>query len=84
MEKKKPVKVFRSGGIRLAIWMNTTTKDGRDVTMPSIQIDRTYKSGDEFKTTHRFGERDLLEIAALAMEGHRHLRLRQAEPETPA
>ena len=66
MEGKKPIKVFKAGGIRAAIWENTVTRNGNQVTVHSVQIDRTYKDGEEFKRTSRFNVADLPKVQLVA------------------
>lgn len=54
MDKKKPIKVFKAGGVRAAIWENTNQKDGKIIVQHSTQIDRTYKQDGEFKRTSQY------------------------------
>ena len=59
MDGNEPVKVLKAGGVRAAVWENTITRNGTPVTVPSMQIDRTYIDGEEFKHTACFDPRDL-------------------------
>jgi len=58
-DSKKPVKVYRLRGISASVFENHTKTDGRDVTFHKVSLQRTYKDGDEFKTTTSFGRNDL-------------------------
>ena len=63
----KPVKVFRSRGISASIFANPAKSDGRDITFHKVSLQRTYKDGDEWKTTTSFS-RDDLPIARLLLD----------------
>ena len=76
MEKKKPVKVFKAGGIKAAIWENTVDRNGQQVVLHSVQIDRTYKDGEEFKHTNHFPERDLPKVQLVAAKAFEFLSLK--------
>ena len=75
----KPVKVVRAGGIRAAVWENSVERNGVQVTVHSIQIDRTYKDGDEFKQTSRFNLQDLPKVALVAGKAYEFLTLKDQE-----
>ena len=55
----KPAKVFRRRGIAVSVFANTTEVDGRRVSYHKVTIQRTYRDGNEFKTTTSFGRDDL-------------------------
>ena len=55
----KPVKVFRLRGISASIFENHAKSDDRDVTFHKVALQRSYKDGDEWKTTTSFGRDDL-------------------------
>lgn len=65
-ESKKPVKVYRLRGISASVFENHTKTDGRAVIFFKVSLQRTYKDGDEFKTTSSFS-RDDLPIARLLL-----------------
>ena len=64
---QKPVKVFRSRGVSASIFANHAKSDGRDITFHKVSLQRTYKDGDEWKTTTSFG-RDDLPVARLLLD----------------
>lgn len=64
---QKPVKVFRSRGVSASIFANHAKSDGRDITYHKVSLQRTYKDGDEWKTTTSFG-RDDLPVARLLLD----------------
>ena len=55
----KPVKVFRSRGVSASIFANHAKSDGRDITFHKVSLQRTWKDGDEWKTTSSFSRDDL-------------------------
>ena len=55
----KPVKVFRSRGVSASIFANHAKSDGRDITFHKVSLQRTWKDGDEWKSTSSFGRDDL-------------------------
>ena len=79
MENKKPIKVFRTGGVKAALWANTIERDGKDVLVHSVQIDRTYKQGEEFKRTNSFNIQDLPKVQLVAAKAYEFLILQKPE-----
>ncbi len=76
MDGKKPVQVFKAGGVRAAIWENTIERDGRSVPAYSVQIDRTYKDGEEWKRTNRFRLSELPRVELVARKAFEFLSLK--------
>ncbi len=62
----RPVHEIRLGLIKAAIWANAT----REGVMRNVTFERSFKDGDEWRTTHSFGRDDLLKVAKLADEAH--------------
>ena len=63
----KPAHEIRLSGIRATIWKNETPSGARFNTT----FERTYKDGDEWKTSDSFGRDDLLVVAHIATESLR-------------
>jgi hypothetical protein len=56
----KPVKIMRLRGISASIFANPAkSRTNEDSTFYKVSIQRTYKDGDEFKTTSSFSRDDL-------------------------
>lgn len=53
-----PEHTVKVGNIQLAIWNNKTDKGGQI----SVSIDKSYKSGDEWKRTKSFNPNDLVKV----------------------
>ena len=63
----KPWKVLRSSGVSASIFENSVkTKDG-DVTYFKVSLTRTYRDGEEWKSTTSLSREDL-PIAALLLQ----------------
>jgi hypothetical protein len=62
MEKNQPAYTDRRGRLSLTIWKNETTSGTRY----SSEITRSWKDDDEYESTYRLDERDLLAAAKLA------------------
>ena len=63
----KPVQVYRLRGISVSVFANQTQRDGRESTYHKVSVQRTYKEGEEFKTTASLS-RDDLPIASMLMQ----------------
>ncbi len=59
----KPVKVFRLRGVSASVFENRSEQNG---TFHKVQIVRTYRDGDDFKTTPTFSRDDLPLVQAVA------------------
>ena len=63
----QPAHEIRLGGIRATIWKNDTDKGPRYNTT----FERSYRDGEEWKTSDSFGRDDLLTIGFVAQEALR-------------
>ena len=62
----KPVKKFRLRGVSVSVFGNTAKAGGKDLTFHKTSLQKSYREGDEWKTTQSLG-RDDLPIAALLL-----------------
>ena len=63
----KPVQTFRLRGLSASIFENHAKDPDSDVTFHKVSLQRTYKDGEEFKTTTSLG-RDDLPVAVLLLQ----------------
>lgn len=63
----KPVQVYRLRGISVSVFANKAERDGRESTYHKVSLQRTYKEGDEFKTTTSLSREDL-PIASMLLQ----------------
>lgn len=81
-DKQMPEKKFRAGGVVATVWKNTQkNKEGKDFEVYSINVDRTYKDGDEFKQTSSMKVNDLPKLALVANEAYAYLNLKDEKPD---
>lgn len=59
MSENKPVDEVRLGRIKAAIWKNDTEVGP----MHNVTLERTYRDGDDWKSSQSFGRDDLLVVA---------------------
>lgn len=62
----KPVKVFRYRGVSASVFENHAKSNGRETTFYKVSVQRTFKDGDEWKTTTSFGRDDLPLVSFIA------------------
>ncbi len=67
---------FKAGGIQVAIWDNAS-KDGQ--IFQTVSIDRSYKAGEEWKSTKSFRANDLPKAILALEKAYEYLSLRQDE-----
>ncbi len=63
----KPVKTLRLRGVSASVFENHAKSADRDISFHKVSLQRTYKDGNEFKTSTSFG-RDYLPVAALLLK----------------
>lgn len=81
-DKAQPEKKFRAGGVVATVWKNTQeNKEGKPFEVYSINVDRTYKDGDEFKQTSSMKVNDLPKLALVANEAFAYLNLKDSTPD---
>lgn len=74
---KQPMTTFRAGGVKATVWENEIkTKDGKTIDVYSVNIDRSYKDGDEWKTTSSFKLNDLPKVQLVAAKAYEYLALK--------
>lgn len=59
--RNRPVQTYRLLGVSASIFQNTGKRkdDNRDVPFYKVSLQRTYRDGNEFKTTASLGRDDL-------------------------
>ncbi len=67
----KPVHVDRVHGITVSVFENHSTTDGKKVVYYKVAAQRTYRDGDEFKTTQSFSRDDLPVLSTLLLDAFR-------------
>lgn len=76
----KPAHEIRLSGVRASIWKNDTENGPRFNTT----FERSYRDGEEWKSSTSFGRDDLLTLGFVAQEALRWIiQQRQAQPAAP-
>ncbi len=50
-----PVKKFVVGNVEVAVWQNTYQKEGNEVIVSSVTVQKTYKDNEGYKHTNSLG-----------------------------
>ncbi len=66
--KTKPVKVFRDRRVSVSIFPHQVTVRDQERTFHSVSIQRSYKDGDSYKSTHSLGKDDLPVVQLLVAQ----------------
>ncbi len=76
-----PVKEFRAGGVRAAIWRNEVQQDERVVVRFSTKIEKRYreKQTDEGQSTDQYFPEDLPKLALVATKAFEYVSLKESE-----
>lgn len=69
-ENSGPVKEFRAGNVRAAVWEREATKDGRTFKTFNVSVEKSYKKkdSDEWATTNSYNFQDLPKLALVAQK----------------
>jgi len=81
MEGNKPEKKFKASPITATIWMNTTIKDSKELKLYSVNVERTYKDKEEFKTTSSLRPNDIPKAVLVLQKAYEYLSLKGAKDE---
>ena len=76
---KNPARVIHCGPVKASIWSNARLLDDAVVELYSIRIDKSYKDGQEWKSTVTFNAEDLPKVAMVANEAYKFIRLRSSQ-----
>jgi hypothetical protein len=78
----KPERVFRAPhGLSASIFRNTVEKDGQQTAWYKVSLQRTYRDGNEFKTTSVLGRDELLAAAHLLTQAYAYIAEAEREEE---
>ena len=67
------MQVFRLRSLSVSIFANSAKANGEDTVFYKVSIQRTYKDGDEFRTTNSFGRDDLPIVEILARRASEYI-----------
>ena len=77
----QPVKEFRAGSIRAAIWRNEVQHDKGTAVRFSTKIEKRYrkKQTDEWQSTGQYFPEDLPKLAMVATKAFEYVSLKESE-----
>ena len=80
-EPKAPIKEFRAGTVRAAIWRNEDEVEGRTMARHSVRIEKRYrdKRTDEWRTSDYFFANDLPRLCLVAERAFEFITLHESE-----
>lgn len=78
----KPVQTYRLHGISVSIFANHAKANGEDTVFYKVSIQRTYKDGDEFRTTNSFSRDDLPIVELLARRASDYILAQESSSES--
>lgn len=64
----QPAKKFRIGYVTATVWAN---EGNGDTTFYTVDISRTFKDGDDYRSTNSLNQADLLNAAFLLQQANR-------------
>jgi hypothetical protein len=75
-----PIKEFKAGGVKAAIWRKDVEQDGRTFARYSVRIQKSYrdKAGD-WQVTQYYEPRDLPLVALLANKAFEFISLKESQ-----
>ena len=81
-----PIKEFRAGSIKAAIWREEVQDQGRAIVKHSVKIQKRYldKNSDEWRTTEYFFPNDLPRLCLVAEKAFEYVALHESADETSA
>lgn len=81
-----PIKEFRAGSVKAAIWREEVQDQGRAIVKHSVKIQKRYldKSSNEWRTTDYFFPNDLPRLCLVAEKAFEYVALRESADETSA
>ncbi len=62
----RPVHEIQYGAVKATLWKNPT-KDGY---MHNVVLSRSYKDGEEWKTSHSFSRRQMFDLERCILDAH--------------
>lgn len=77
-----PLKSFKSGAISVAIWENSSVKDGQTFKYQTVTFERRYKDRDgSWKSTNNLRVNDIPKATLILHKAYEYLVLTGAEEE---
>ena len=69
----QPIKVIRNGCCSASIFENEIQRNGKTMTVTKVTVNKSYKDGQDWKTTNSFEINDLPKLFFVACKAYDHL-----------
>ena len=69
----QPEKTFRQGSCSASVFVNGIKKNGKDIPVRNVAIQRSYKDTDGWKNTNSYSANDLPKLILVAVKAYNHL-----------
>lgn len=80
-EKKLPEYKFSSGKVSASVWQNRIEKDGKQMDVRSVRVEKKYKDNDgNWKSTNSYNIRDLKDLELVSQQVYKYVMLRGEKP----
>ena len=76
---KSPEKTFRIGSVSASVFVNETQGDGAKRQLRSVNLQRRYKDGDEWKSSSSYGLADLPQAIRVLQLAQQHVEAIEAD-----
>ena len=73
----KPIKKYSAGTVKASIWENKKMVNGAEVSFFNVGLERSYKDGDEWKTTNSYQLNDIASAILVLQKSFEFLRLKE-------
>ncbi len=82
MTKQKPIKEYRIGHIKVAVWKNESEDNGKTIVKYSIQIQKSYRDEDgEYRDTNNYFPEELPKLSLAVSKAFEFTALKERNPE---
>jgi len=77
----KPEKKYRAGQVSATVWKNTKEveingeKQNKD--FYSVQVEKSYKDGDDWKSTNNFNQNDLPKFSLVVEMAYKYISMKE-------
>lgn len=79
-QKQQPEKKFRAGGVTATVWKNKVKdKEGKEFDVHSISVERSYKDGEDWKTTNNMKLNDLPRVELVCRLAYEYIVIKEEE-----
>ena len=79
IKMNKPEQKFRAGSCTATVWKNKTKKDGEEREYETVTFEKSYKDGEEWKTSKTLVSTDIPKAILVLSKAHEFIILKTQE-----